>query len=207
MKALRHLSNVFLSVLANTVLTFIAIVVILCGIGLSALYLIKYVDTDTEEIRTLQCLIGFVHEGCPEYKAEMSALQEQLQGLQAQKTETEARLAELKGATRKLENLRRIEDAIDSVTLFQKHYAPVSGFQVTVGTVYSHLVEPDLSPEWFCYISLPAGAFQEDRNLHFRHKSGFQNFDAKTLRSAGISAETMRFAKSVCKPYLIGGVE
>ncbi len=207
MKFLRHISNVFLSVLANTVLTIIAIAVILCGIGLSTLYLIKYIDTDTPEIRTLKCMIGFVHEDCPQYKAEMTALQGQLQDLQAQKLATEQKLLELKDVGRKLENLRRIEDAVDTVTLFRQHIDPSSRLTITIGTEYSRLVDPDLSPDYFCYINLPAGRFQEDRNLNFRNASGFKDFDRASLKQAGVSTETMKFAKSVCQPYLIGGAE
>ena len=207
MKFLRHISNVFLSVLANTVLTIIATSVILCGIGLSTLYLIKHIDTDTSEIRTLKCIIGFVHEECPQYKTEMTALQGQLQHLQAQKSATEQKLVELQGVGRKLENLRRIEDAVDKVTLFKQHTDPSSRLTITVGTEFSRLVDPDLSPDYFCYINLAAGRFQEDRNLNFRSTFGFKDFDHASLRQAGISAETMRFAQSVCQPYLIGGAE
>lgn len=207
MKTLRKISSVSLSMLASAILTAIAISIILCGVGLTALYLVRYVDMDTPEIRSLKCAIGITHPDCPQYGADMNALRDELQSLHAQKAATEQQLAELQGAKSKLENLRRIEDAIDSVTLFKKHRDTASGLRITVGTVYTRLVEPNLSPEWFCYISLPNGAFQEDRNLHFRNRSGFKNFDPDTLRQAGVSADTMRYAESVCQPYLIGGVE
>ena len=206
MTFLKRISHVFLGTLSKTILVFIALAMILCGLGLTALYLVRYVEL-TPEIRTLKCMIGFVHEDCPQYKTEMTALQDELKALQDQKSATEQKLAQLKEAGKKLANLKRIEDAVDTVTLFKEHYDPVNNFRVTVGTAYSKLTETDVKPEYFfCYISLE-DTQGVDRNLYVRNSSGDISISAQTLRQAGLSQDTLDYARSVCNPYLIGGAK
>ncbi|MCK5591898.1 MAG: hypothetical protein KAI72_08085, partial [Candidatus Pacebacteria bacterium] len=62
-----------LSTNANTLLLSIAGGMIICGIGLTALYLIKYVD-ETPAMKSLQCMIGISHAECPRYGQEMDDL-------------------------------------------------------------------------------------------------------------------------------------
>ncbi|MCK5385430.1 MAG: hypothetical protein KAJ29_07600 [Alphaproteobacteria bacterium] len=191
---LHSISQVSFATIGNALLITIAGVMIVCGIGLTTLYLIKYVDTDTPEIKTLQCMVGIVHAECPRYAQEMGDLKARLKALAQQTAQAEGKLA----------NLRAIETAVDEVTLFSMHTTPNSKYSVTVGTVYSRLLEPDLSPSYFCYISLDDGAARENRSLYFKNKTERIDLDSETLRKADVSAETLAFARSVCKPLIIG---
>ena len=194
MKLFKSTSRITMSLLANTVLTAVVAVIATCGIGLTALYLIKYVD-ETPAMKSLQCMVGISHAECPRYGQEMDDLKAKLKALAKQTAKAEGKLA----------NLRAIETAIDEVTLFATHNDPNSAYKVTTGTVYSKLLEPDLSPRYFCYISLNNGEANESRNLYIRNNSGSVEINADTLRKAAVSTETLAFARSVCKPFLIGG--
>lgn len=194
MKELLHtLSHTGLSGFGNMLLTGAAVGVAFTVIGMTALYVVKYAK-ETPELRTLECMIGVERSDCPRYGAEMDALKGKLSDL-AEKTAT---------AESKLANLRAVETAVDEVTLFTSHDDPYSAYNVMVGTVYSRLVEPDSAPEYFCYIGLSRGTANEDRNLHLYTRSGPVELDGETLRKAGVSTETLAFARSVCKPFLIG---
>ena len=127
----------------------------------------------------------------------MEALQNKLDDLTQKSNAAEGKLA----------NLEAIETSVDEVTLFASHDDPNSSYSITVGTVYSKLIEPDMAPEYFCYISLNQGNANEDRNLHIQNRYGPVEFDQDTLRKAGVSDATLKFARSLCAPFLIGGAE
>jgi len=162
---------------------------------LTALYLVDHVD-ETPGVKSLQCMIGISRPDCPRYGEQMKELQSKLDDLVKKSNAAEG----------KLTNLKDIENSVDEVTLFETHDDPNSTYTVTVGTVYSKLVEPDISPEYFCYIGLDRGNANEDRNLHFHNRSGSIKLNADTLRKTGVSSSTLKFAASVCKPFVIGDV-
>lgn len=194
MKLFNSLSRTGLSGFGNILLTGTAIAVATTGIALTGLYILKYTQ-ETPEIIQLQCAVGVARADCPRYGAEMDALKTKLSDLSEKTAQAEG----------KLHNLRMVETAIDEVTMFASHDDPFSNYEVTVGTQYTRLVEPELSPAYFCYISLGHGQAGEQRNLHFRNADGkVIELDVQTLSEAGISAQTMEFARSVCKPIIIG---
>ena len=181
--------------LTNTALVMIAGSIGLCGVGLSALYILKYVDTETPEIVKLQCMLGSDRLDCPNNRKEVEDLQGKLNELSKKTAEAEE----------KLKNLRAAEETTDTFTLFTMHKDPNSDYTVTVGTVYTQLVEPNRAPEYYCYINLNNGAANENRNLYIWQSARPINLSTNTLRKAGVSNSTLSFAKSVCKPTLIGG--
>ena len=193
MKRFNEILNLSKTALINTALVSIAASVALGGVGLTALYLIKYVDTETPEMKALSCALN-LSDDCPKQKAKLANL--------------EARLSELneqtKGAEQKLNNLRRVESSTDKLTAFQNYDDPNSDLSITVGTEYTQLVEPENNPRFFCYISLTSGT-HESRNLHYQNTFGSIELSKSVLRKAGVSERTLSYARSVCKPYRIGG--
>ena len=181
-------------VMVHTALGLIATSVGLGGIGLTTLYLAKYVD-ETPELVKLQCMMGVDRGDCPDQKAQITDLEAKLRQLSTKTAQAEKKLA----------NLRTIEETIDTVTLFANHKDPSSPLGVTVGTVYTRLTEPDPTPSYFCYISLLSTDTNVLRQLTFRTSSGPVTISSEKLAKAGVSPQTMNYARSVCKPTLIGG--
>lgn len=186
-------SRISLSFLANTALLTVSAGLAVGTVGLTALYLAKYID-ETPAMRKLQCLAGLSRPYCIEANAEVESLKAKLAALALQTA----------AAEKKLNNLRAIESSVDTVTLFETYDDPNSSHRITVGTVYSRLLEPDLTPQYFCYVSLGRGDANEDRNLHFQSTSGPISLTKQDLRKAGISDATLEFGHSVCKPLMIG---
>jgi hypothetical protein len=189
----RTVSRISMATLGNALLGGVAAAIALCGIALAALYLIKYVDDDTPEMIRLQCAVGISRPDCVDY-------QKELDDLAAQRAALAKELAALKA---KLANLKRIEENVDSVTLFDTTDIPNSSLSVTVGTRYSKLLEPELRPTYFCYIDLP-DVDGVDQNLYIRSISSNIDIGEHALRLAGVSQSDLSFARSVCKPFLIG---
>ncbi|MEM0951787.1 MAG: hypothetical protein AAGI66_06555 [Cyanobacteria bacterium P01_H01_bin.74] len=158
------------------------------------LYLAKYVD-ETPELVKLQCMMGVDRGDCPDQKAQINDLEAKLSQLSNKTAQAE----------KKLTNLRAIENSIDTVTLFAKHTDPSSQLGITVGTIYKKLTEPDPEPSHFCYISLFSTDTNVLRHLTFHDTTGPVSFTPKRLAQAGLSQKTLNYARSVCKPYLIGG--
>ena len=191
-RLLNTVSRIGLSTIANTALTAVAGTVALCGIGLTALYLIDHVD-ETPAIRQLQCLVGIERADCPHQQEEVARLQRQLDEL----------LARARAAEDDLRGLRAVND-VDTVTFFQTHDAPDSSHNVHVGTVYSHLIGNPPPQHHFCYIALPSGPAGESRHLHIYGRRGPIDISPSAMREAGITEATLRYAYSVCQPFLIG---
>jgi|GEM_PF-6394121 len=200
MQIIQSASRFSLSVLANTALITVSGALAASAIGLTALYLVEYID-ETPSMRTLRCMVGLTQENCLRYDKEMDALQSKLELLKREIANAEQKTVE---AEEKLVNLRRIETAIDKVTLFETHKVPNSTLTITVGTVYSRLLDPELAPQYFCYVDLARGAANESRNLHFNSTSGPVELSKANLRKADVSDSTLQFGHSVCKPFLIG---
>lgn len=184
----------------NALLTTTAIGITTLCIGLAALYLLKHLE-ETPEIIKLHCLLGISHVECPAYRHEMDELEEQKLSLEEQ---LQKLLEQSQKAESKLHNLRRVESSVDEVTLFAAYDDPHSSLMVTVGTVYSKLVEPDSHPQHFCYFTLGMGKAGEQRNLHFYSRNGSASLSDHDIYNAGISKDTLDYARSVCKPTLIG---
>jgi hypothetical protein len=145
-KFFQTLSRIIMATLGNMLLLSITVAIALCGIGLTALYLIKYVDRNAPEVKALECAIGLTQRGdCPDDQAALHALEAKFSDLQAKTNAAEG----------KLNNLRKIESVVNEVTLFATHDDPNSDLSVKVGTIYTRLVEPEKSPAFFCYIQLP----------------------------------------------------
>lgn len=195
-KTIRTAFSGFGNALLATTATGIAI---LC-IGLAALYLLKHLE-ETPEMIKLQCLLGITHIECPTYRQDMDKLEAQKLSLEEQ---LEKLVKQSQKAESKLQNLRRVESSVDEVTLFATYDDPNSKLSVTVGTVYSKLVEPDTHPEYFCYITLGMGNAGEQRNLHFYSRNGSTSLSDREIYKAGVSKDTLGYARSVCKPTLIG---
>lgn len=177
-----------------------------CAVLITALYLLKYIDTDTPEMQTLKCFFFTLPE-CPDVKAEIAALEAKVAALEGLKDDIAASERKLADLRRMEENLRRIENAIDSVTLFKTTAIPGTKMNVVVGSIYSKLVNPDPQPLWFCYIALPDDDSLESRHVYIRNVSIDKTFDAAQLAETGITPYALSFARSLCKPYLIGGAE
>ena len=161
---------------------------------LVALTLIEHFE-DTPEIKTLSCAFGWERPDCPDFIAERNRLQTSLEDMAREKKEIENQIA----------GLRAVETAIDEITLFESHEDPESGLKITVGTVYKEFVNDHPAPDsYFCYIALQEGSAGESRNLHFHGRFGPYTISESTLTQADIHADTLAFARSVCKPYLIG---
>lgn len=185
-------SRAGLSAAGNLALATVAGGIALCGAGLTALYLIDNIR-ETPAVTEMLCLVGVERPGCPDRAEEEARLRRQFAELQAR---TQAAEAELR-------SLRAVDD-VRSVTFFQDYEAPDSQLTVKVGTVYSHLIGNPPPEYHFCYIELPRGAAGESRHLAFHTQSGPATISAETLRAAGVSQATLEFARSVCRPLLIG---
>lgn len=193
MRLLNAAWRLFASILANTALVAVSAGLAVGAVGLTALYLVKHID-ETPALKTLQCMAGFSRPYCTNHEEEVAHLKSELAAL----TEKTAR------AENKLANLQAIESAVDEVTLFETHDDPNSALDVTVGTIYSRLLEPDMTPKYFCYVQLSRGTANENRNLYIQGLSGPVDLSRDDLRRAGVSEATLNFGRSVCKPFLIG---
>ena len=188
------LSRTSFSFLGNALLCAVALGVAVCGIGLTALYLLEHVD-ETPSMKTLQCVLGAARPDCPRHTQEMTRLKAELEDMIAARNAVDAQLA----------GLQAVETAIDEITLFETQRDPQSGLEITIGTVYTAFVNERPMPDsYFCYINLHHGAAGESRNLHFRGPSGPITLSKTKLIQAGVSSETLQFGRSVCKPFLIG---
>lgn len=193
MRLFKTISTFSMSMMGNALLLTAALLVALCGLAMTATTLIRYVE-ETPPLIQLQCFIGFERADCPEYGAELDALRGQKTAIEDALRQAEAKLA----------GLAAVERAVDEINLFENFNAP-DGQTVTVGTVYTALTNPNPRPEYhFCYLNLPAGDFGENRNLHFHGRLGPTPVSASELGHAGISEETLAYARSVCQPLLIG---
>ena len=181
------------SVATNIALTGIAIGIASAGVGLTALYLADHIEKTPAMVKLI-CLVQDNYE-CPDRKAEMAALETELQRMIDDREKLEDQLA----------GLRRLESSVDHVTLFETVDDPNSSLTITVGTVYRKFVDAEPEPSsYFCYIDLQRGSAGESRNLHFKHSNSWADISADRLIEAGVSEATYEFAKSVCKPTLIG---
>lgn len=191
-KIFRKLLNMSFAAISNALLTFIAICIALCGIGLTTLYLIKYVDNNAPEMKVLQCAVGIPRDDCIDYKKAFDDLKAKRQTL-------EGELAALK---RKLHNLSLIAENTDSITLFDTTAIPDTALEITVGTVYKDLLSSSLQPEYFCYIRLPEHN-GVSRNLYIRNYDSDITLEHSNLLKAGVSTDALAFARTKCTPYLI----
>ena len=169
------------------------------------------------------------HPSCPDFKEELRQLREDkrlleeesaiLQAekstLEERKTKWESELSVLRDEKLALEeakeklqnnfdNLVKIENAIDSVTLFVVDKIPNTDMEIVIGTLYTRLTEPTLNPKYYCYIELPRHGNHENRNLYIYNYGIDVALEADTLAKNGISDVALKFTKSKCKPYLIG---
>ena len=188
MKIFNAFSRFSMSVAANTLLSTVATSVALAGIGLTGLFLVTYVQ-ETPEVIKLKCVIGIEHPACPDKEAEY-----QIKNLND-------KIAEMEG---KLSDLAKVEEAVDTVTLF-KHIDLHGDMKMTVGTVYSKLIDPEKTPNYFCYIKLKGGHALEDRNLYIRNSREDVTVSKADLAALNIPQATFSDARSQCKPYLIAG--
>ncbi len=196
MKQFFHkIANTSLSAFGQMLLMSCAVLVALCGIGLTGLYLIKYVDRNAPEAVMLQCAVGVERPDCPSHLEELARLKAERQALQDD-------VAQIEG---KLSAIERVENEVDMITLFDTHNDPHSDLTVGIGTRYTKLNIHE-RPTYFCYINLHSGEVNENRTLHFRDaSSGDIEISRSTLHKAGVSQDTLDFARSVCQPTLIGG--
>ncbi len=180
--------------IGTLVLLSVSLLVAAGGTLLIALYLTEHWQ-DSPAMVELQCRIGLDRPDCPERNAEMTRLRAELEAMIAEKDRMDAQLA----------GLRAVETAIDEITLFETHDDPNSNLDVTVGTIYSRFVEARPSPDaHFCYIGLGHGTAGESRNLYFQGVAGPVRISEAKLARAGVSAASYEFARSVCRPFLIG---
>ena len=185
-------SRIGLSAAANAALATVAGAVALGGIALTALYLIEAVD-ETPALVRLLCLAGIERADCPRHTEEMARLQAERDALQAR----------IRAAEDDLRGLRAVDD-VDTVTFFQEHEAPDSPLTVHVGTVYDHLIGNLAPVHHYCYIALSSGPAGETRNLHIHDSSGPVGISPDAMRAAGVTQATLAYARSVCRPFLIG---
>lgn len=191
---LQSITNAGASLLQNTALIAVNAIVGITVVSLTALTLIKNFE-DTPEIRTLSCAVGIERSDFPEHAAKVKRLEADLKEMIAQRESIEGQLA----------GLRAVETAVDEITLFESHDDPNSRLEVTVGTVYNEFVNERPTPKHhFCYINLKSGKAGESRNLHFHSASGARSISASTLRKSGVTKKTLKYARSVCKPFVIG---
>ncbi len=195
MKLFRFFTNLSLACMGNALQIAVAAGMAACAVGLMALYPIKYIE-ETPEWVSIQCRLGIVERPeCPRYGEEMNALEGELEAL----------VAKTRAAEGKLARLKLVEDSVDTITLFDTHDDPHSDLSITVGTRYTRIVDAERAPSYFCYINLGHGDVKEDRHLSIRNPSGDVALNRSVLRKAGVSQETLDFARSVCTPTLIGG--
>jgi len=183
--------DAFKSQCVRACLIAVAVFVGVCGVFITGLYLLKYVDPETPEMVAMRCILGADLPECPDTEKEMALLRKE-------KAELEKKLA----------GLMAIEKSVDEITLFQTFSVVGSSISMTVGTVYKKLTNFDggEEAEWFCYLSLGNGALNESRNLYFRSRQGdVSDIDMAALSQAGVGASAFRYAKSQCKPLLVGG--
>ena len=187
MRFLSALTGASLSAVANTTICVIGGSIALSALGLTALYLLTYVQETPQTIK-LQCLLGFERPDCPDNKAELAALKAEIEGMQG-----------------KLDGLRRIEEAVDTVTLFKTVDIAGTDLELTVGTKYSKLIDADKTPDYFCYIDLNTDGAYEDRNITIRTTTNEVILPQSVLDEIGMDEAAYLFARSQCKPYLIAG--
>ena len=178
----------------NLVLLGLAGGVIAGSVAVNALMLDKYVG-GSPEARRIECLVGITHPDCPRYRAEIEKLEGDLSAMRGAREALERQLA----------GLRAVERAVDTVTLFETFTDPTSGREITVGTVYRKIVEATPKPEHFyCYLALGHGEAGEARNLHFYSSERDAWMSGTEAQKAGVSEATLAYARSVCRPLLIG---
>lgn len=102
----------------------------------------------------------------------------------------------------KLSNFERIENTVDSVTLFKSVKIPDTKLSMTIGTVYNKLLDPELRPKHFCYINL-SEVNGIDRSLHIRSTSGDLFPSQQSLKENGITELVVNDARKLCHPTLI----
>jgi len=230
MSFLRTLWRRFKEHCINIALICVSLFVAGCGVFIVTLYLLQYVNTESAEMIKFKChILRIEHPSCPDFKEELrqlredkrlleeesAVLQAEKSALEERKTEWESELSVLRDEKSALEeakeklqnnfdNLVKIENSIDTVTLFSMHVIPKTQLTVAVGTNYSRLTEPTLDPKYYCYIEFPGRAGHEYRNLYIYSYGIDIALDADTLAKNGVSDAALKFAKSKCKPYLIG---
>ncbi|GAB5512268.1 MAG: hypothetical protein Rhims3KO_36690 [Hyphomicrobiales bacterium] len=189
---LNAVSRAGLSGMGNAALATLAGGVAACGVALTALYLMENIEA-TPATTELICLFGLGRPDCPDRMEEVAKL--------------EGKLADLTARTRaaegQLHSLRAVND-VNRVTFFQTFDPPSGGPEVTVGTVYSHLIGNPAPVYHYCYIDLPDGMVGEDRYLNIHNARGPIEVSASALRAAGVSESALAFARSICRPFVIG---
>ena len=197
-KLINWVANTSLAALGNILLIGTSIVIGICGIGLTALYLATYIDTQSPQVVRLKCAVGIQHPDCNNY-------QQELDDLAAERAALAAELAKLK---QRFSNLEAIERSVDTINLFEHKPLQDSTLKLTVGSVYSALTDGGNGfQEHFCYISLGRSGHsnQVDRNLYLRNHNGDVAVDSATLSKNNISAAAYASAREQCQPMLIGG--
>lgn len=96
------------------------------------------------------------------------------------------------------------------MTLFSTHTLPgKKQLKVIMGTVYraSSLlnVEDGYVPEYYCHIRLLPSEKNISRHVDIRSGGKDHMLNSRIMRDADINEFTLAFAKSHCKPYIIGG--
>ncbi len=200
------LANMTIATLGNTLLITSGIAMTMCAVGLTAFYLVKYIDRSSPDIIDFQCsVLGIQREECPEHQDALNALQHDLDALAAQRAAFEAELAAM---NKKLAGLYEIQEmAKGGINAFNTVPIPNSTFSVTIGTKYSNLIDNPHSKnvQYFCYIPLDNGELSESRHLHIRNVSGETKLDATKLKSEGITPTVLNDAMALCKPTIAGG--
>ena len=189
---LNSVSRFGLSTLGNVALVAVAGSIAVCGIGLTALYLMEHVE-ETPAIRNLLCFVGVPRSDCPKHEEERARMQRELDDLLARTRAAEAELEAL-----------RIAGDIDTVTFFKTHDVPSGEHKVQIGTVYKRLLGKPTPHYHYCYIDLPDGSAGESRSLYIWNRFGLVEISPDAKLQAGVSDATYSFAVSVCEPFLIG---
>lgn len=192
---LSSITRIGLSGLGSVLLVTSIMAIATIGLGMAGLYVFKYAQVTTE-MRQFQCyVLGTQHPDCADYQKELDDLA----------TERAALAKELAGLQRKIANLKKLEEAVDTITLFQTHKIGTSDYSLTVGNKYHAITNGDDGfDSYFCYIDLGSDD-GVDRQLNIRHTSGDVDVDADTLRRAGLSTLALEYARAKCKPLMIGG--
>lgn len=185
---------------AYLVLTTIAGGVVLSGLGLSGLYIAKYFK-ETPEMIKLGCFLGIELPECPQTQSKLDALRDTLSSLEDKAKVVQDKLDD---AESKLSRLRNVESQIDEAMLFEFHIDPTTKKTITIGTQYTKLIEPEKNPEFFCYFNLGDDDSGASRSYYFKPSSIFSFFEDVKLKKLGFSDKTIEFARSICKPTLIG---
>lgn len=158
---------------------------------------------ETDGVLILRCWVDPYYPKCPEYPNELDRLRLQLEDMEA---DARRLRFERDRIEQQLAGLRAIETSVDEITLFNQYDDPYSGFTIAVGTVYQKFVNRSPQPEYhFCYIRLSSGGDGTNRDFHFHSIEGARDVAESKLDRLGIGAPTMAFARSVCKPFMIGG--